>query len=455
MKFRAMTNSSPRNHQTSYMNPLNAAVTACALIIALAMVAPRPAAAQTFSVIYKFTGGPLGANPWAGMVMGRDGNLYGTTASGGRGSCPSSDPAELGGCGTVFRFNPSTGRYTVLYQFTGGSDGGNPLARLLIAPDGTLYGSTVGGGEGGCASASPGCGVVFHLQPPTTLPRTALESFWVETPIYSFSGSDGNGPVGDLAMDQSGALYGSTAAGGSENQGVVFKLTPSDGTWSESILHNFTGGSDGASPNGVTLGPAGNVYGTTFGGGTANDGTVFQLLAGSGWAENLLYTFTGGSDGGNPTSGVTFDSAGNVYSSTEYDGPDDGGTVFELSPPSIWAFQLLYSFPEESSGPLLSNLVFDRMGNLYGTNSLDGSAAWGSVFKLTPTMGGGYTYTSLHDFCTLTAAPCPDGALPSGTLVMDSSGNLYGTTQLGGSNSGLCYTDGSIGACGVIFKITP
>jgi uncharacterized repeat protein (TIGR03803 family) len=171
--------------------------------------------------------------------------------------------------------------------------------------------------------------------------------------------------------------------------------------------------------------------------------------------ENLLYSFTGWSDGGNPASGVTFDSSGNVYGSTQYDGSDDSGTVFELSPPGIWAFQLLYTFPEEGSGPVLSDLVFDRMGNLYGTNFLGEASDAGSVFKLTPTVGAGYTYASLHDFCVEDPETCSDGALPSGTLVMDSSGNLYGTTQVGGSNSGLCYTDGSIGACGVIFKITP
>jgi uncharacterized repeat protein (TIGR03803 family) len=462
MKFRAMTNSSPRNRQTFYSKQLNAVLTACALVIALAMVVPETAFAQTFSMIYQFPGGPLGASPWAGMVMGRDGNLYGTTFTGGAGPCPGYFGGPTG-CGTVFRFNPSTGRYTVLYQFTGGTDGGSPAAPLLIAPDGTLYGSTVGGGEAGCVGElpEPGCGVVFHLQPRATPPRNVLENYWVETPIYTFGGSDGNGPLGDLATDQSGDIYGSTAGGGSENQGVVFKLTPSNGAWTESILHNFIGGRDGASPNGVTLGPAGNVYGTTEDGGGGSCfngsacGTVYQLLAGSGWAENLLYSFTGGSDGGNPASGVTFDSSGNLYSSTSFGGSKNGGTVFELSGGS-WAFQLLHTFTGMAGvGPELSDLVFDRAGNLYGTTLHDGVSDAGSVFKLTPSMGGGHTYTSLHDFCAEDSPPCPDGVMPSGTLVMDSSGNLYGTTQWGGSNSGFCNTDESIGYCGVIFKITP
>jgi uncharacterized repeat protein (TIGR03803 family) len=207
-------------------------------------------------------------------------------------------------------------------------------------------------------------------------------------------------------------------------------------------------------PNGVTLGPAGDIYGTTAGGGgRENNGTVYQLLAGSGWAENLLYSFTRGSDGATPESGVTFDSSGSLYSSTLSGGSDEtGGTVFELSSGS-WAFQLLYTFtetPNGSGGPELSDLVFDRAGNVYGTTHFGGAGGMGSVFKLTPTMGG-YTYTSLHDFCVDGSGACSDGVFPSGTLVMDSSGNLYGTTQLGGSNAGFCYG----GACGVIFKITP
>jgi uncharacterized repeat protein (TIGR03803 family) len=461
MKFRTMTKPSPRNHQTSFPKQLNAVLTACALAVALAMVAPDPAFAQTFSVIYEFTGGPGGANPEAGLVMGRDGNLYGTATTGGAGTCAYFDAPE--GCGTVFKFNPSTGQFTVLYQFTGGTDGAAPQAPLLIAPDGTLYGSTTGGGNlESCQSdyGYSGCGVVFHLQPRANPPRNILENYWVETPIYTFSGSDGNSPYGDLATDQSGAIYGSTLDGGSEDQGVVFELAPSNGAWSESILHNFTGGSDGASPNGVTLGPAGNVYGTTEeggGGGCLMDsacGTIYQLLAGSGWMENLLYSFTGGSDGGNPASGATFDSSGNLYSSTLFGGDGKGGTLFELSSGS-WAFQLLYTFTGMSGGPVLSDLVLDRAGSFYGTTFQDGVSGAGSVFKLTPSMGGGYTYKSLHDFCAEGSALCPHGALPTGTLVMDSSGNLYGTTQLGGSNSGFCNTGGFIGACGVIFKIMP
>ena len=456
MKFRGRTTASSRNHQT-YRSPLKALPTACALILALAVIAPHPAAAQTFSVIYNFASGPLGANPFASLVMDRDGNLYGTTANGGAGTCPSFFDYGPTGCGTVFKFNPSTGRFTVLYEFTGGTDGATPFAPLLIAPDGTLYGSTTAGGDDSCSGSPPGCGVIFHLQPRPTPPRNVLENYWIETPIYSFQGSpDGQYPVGDLAMDQSGDIYGSTELGGTINSGVVFELTSSNGSWSESIPHGFLCNSgDGCEPTGGVTLYAGDIYGGAGGGAHAN-GTVYQLVpTGSGWMENLLYSFTGGSDGSGPGSGVTFDSSGNLYSSTYSGGSDNGGTVFELSPPGVWTtFRLLYTFTEVANGnggPLHSDLIMDQAGNLYGTTFFDGAYGEGAVFKLTPTMGG-YTYTSLHDFCS--GAGCSDGYEPAGTLVMDSSGNLYGTASGGGSPLGACDS-GGYGNCGVIFKITP
>ena len=445
MKCRGMTVASSRNHQT-YRNPLSAVLTICAIVLALALVATNPAWAQTYSVIHEFTSGAGGANPQAGMVMDHGGNLYGTTIAGGGGTCPNFFGQP--GCGTVFKFNPSSGRFSVLYQFTGGTDGAAPVAPLLVASDGTLYGSTTSGGVDSCAGYEglPGCGVVFHLHPRPTPPRTALENYWLETPLYSFQGSpDGNTPMGDLAMDESGDVYGSTLVGGSQSVGSVFELTSSAGGWSESILHDFLGGtSDGLNPyGGVTL-KAGDLYGTTAFGGADNNGTVVQLIPSSGgWMENLLYSFPGSSNGG-PYSGVTFDSAGNLYTSTLFGGSGEG-TVFELYSGS-WGFNLIYSFA--NGGPLGSDLIFDQSGNIYGTTAYGGAYGLGSVFKLTPTMGG-YIYTSLHDFCA-GGFPCSDGAFPYATLVMDSSGNLYGTTDLGGSNLGVCTG----GTCGVIFKIT-
>ncbi len=185
-------------------------------------------------------------------------------------------------------------------------------------------------------------------------------------------------------MDGSGNLYGSTQQGGSSNNGVVFELMPSNGAWAESILHYFgLGNGDGHSPNGVTLDAAGNIYGTA-GGGAGGAGIVYQLLAASGWAENLLYSFIWGGGPELPDSAVTLDPSENIYSTTE-GGGSGGGTAFELSSGS-WGLNTLYNF-SGSCGPVLSALIFDQAGNLYGTTNCDGAYQKGSVFKLTPSHG--------------------------------------------------------------------
>jgi uncharacterized repeat protein (TIGR03803 family) len=297
------------------------------------------------------------------VVVGREGNLYGTTAAGGGGSC-----SVFGaGCGIVFELTPSNGHFKTLWQFTGGTDGAAPYAGLIIGPGGVLYGSTVAGGGGSCAFGSlPGCGMVFRLSPPVSPPHSIQGDHWIEDVLYRFRGSDGFSPLGDLVMDHSGSIYGSAFQGGSSGFGVVFKLTPSNGMWDESVLHNFDGSSDGSGPNGIILDASGNIFGTTQCCGSAGGGTVYELLAGSGWTENILYSFIlDGGLGNNPYSGVTFDSTGNLYSTT-WDGQGGrGGTAFELSSGNR-SFHLLYSF-SGSAGPRLSDLVFDPAGNLYGT----------------------------------------------------------------------------------------
>ncbi len=276
---------------------------------------------------------------------------------------------------------------------------------------------------------------------------------WTETVLKSFppcidAGGDGCAPGnGDLIFDRVGNIYGTTQVGGTlclsdypYGCGVVYELTPSSGGWTESILHRFTGGSDGYWPMaGVTLDQAGNLSGTTTAGGGQFGGVVYQLSpSGSGWSEGILHSFSGG-DGTNLIGGVILDPSENLYGATTQFGPGDGGTVYKLSP--SWGLTILYSFGQFTGGSSAS-LLMDAAGNLYGTTSGQYGGG-GSVFKLTRS-GLGYTYTSLHDF-----TKGSDGGNPQGVVIMDSSGNLYGTASQGGSHN--CVPIG----CGVVWEITP
>lgn len=413
---------------------LPSAIISIGLLCVLALVTPQPAQAQTFSVIRTFTNGADGANPQAGLNIDAAGNLYGTAERGGI------------GYGTVFKLarRNSQWLFTPLYNFAGGFDGAEPSGRVTIGPDGALYGTTLGGGYGGSCG---GCGTVFSLRPPATPCLTALCS-WAKTSIYRFLGypSDGQAPQGDLIFDPAGKLYGITFQGGSAGYGTVYQLTKTNGNWTEDILQSFTGDGSGAYPlSGVILDSAGNLYGTmltTSGSG----GQIYDLTpAGSGWTKNDLYDFQDGSDGARPEAGLIFDHSGNLYGAAAGGGAGGGGTAFELAHSNgSWHFDLLYSFVGSPGygGPAAS-LIMDSAGNLYGTTLGDGVYGYGSVFKLTH-QGGGWTYTSLHDFTGES-----DGASPYSSLVFDSSGNLYGTTAYGGS--GINCQSG----CGVVFEITP
>ena len=452
-----MTNS--HNISTSVWDrTLRGGVTfAQALICALTMLAVQAAQAQTYKVIYNFTGGSDGAAPEAGVVIDRAGNLYGTTST--RGAFD---------VGTVFRLAPKGSGWILspLYSFTGGSDGQFPAAPVTIGPDGNLYGITFNGGNNGCEL---GCGTVFKL----TFPARVCEAAncpWSESVLYRFTGGgDGANPTGDVLFDAAGNIYGTTEGGGSNSKGTVFKLAHSGSGWTESVLHSFDAQSDGELPqSGVIFDSAGNLYGTAIYGGPNDDGTVFELTpSGSGWTEQTLYGFTGESDGAYPVGGLIFDSAGNLYDSASGAGPNNGGTVFELSPSGgNWMFTTLYGLTcsgdwcndsldrggrargflppgfSGSPGPQ-ANLLMDAAGNLYGTTFSDGPYGCGSIFKLTPS-GGGWTYTSLHDFSGGTA-----GCMSAGNVAMDRSGNLYGTASIGGT--GKCTQS----PCGIVWEITP
>ena len=339
--------------------------------------------------------------------------MYGTTVTGG-----ASD------AGTVFKLTHRGSGWllTPLYSFEGGNDGSGPGGRVVIGPDGNLYGSTESGGYNGC------CGTVFKLAPPAAATCKTPICPWTETVLYRFrGGSDGFQPFGDLVFDEAGDIYGATVQGGSRADGTVFKLTPSDGSWTESILYSFTGGNDGAEPNEVILDQAGNLYGTTFLDGAYDAGTIFELMpSAAGWTENTLYAFNPfNGDGGDSAAGLVFDKSGNLYGTT-FQGIGNDGTVFELMPNGGgWTYTVLYAFPVEAGSPDAA-LIMDAAGSLYGTAAGFGDLSFGQVFKLTPS-NGGWTFTSLHDFAGY------EGFGPSCSVIFDAEGNLYGTAGDGGA----------------------
>ena len=403
-------------------------------------LAAQPAQAQTFTVIYNFTGGSDGLEPQAGLTIDKAGNLYGTAIVGGR-----------GGYGTVFKLAHinSGWIFTPIYSFTGGNDGAQPRARLVFGPDGSLYGTTTqGGGGNGCGGQ--GCGTVFRLRPAPTACKTALCP-WSETALYRFTGTlDGGEPSGAVTFDKAGNIYGATAQGGPQSGncflgscGTVYKLTPSNGSWTESVLYSFAGGTDGQWPVGsVIFDSAGNLYGSTngggFSGGSYGYGTIFQLMpSGSSWLETILHAFQGGTDGQGQQDSPILDKSGNLYGTTAGGGTSGGGTVYELTPSNGgWTLTTLYDLAG-TAGPG-GGVIMDAAGNLYATTQLDGVYGQGSAFKLTHS-DNAWIYNSLHDF-----TGGSDGKLPYCSLAMDASGNLYGTTSQGGTYG-----------YGVVFEITP
>jgi uncharacterized repeat protein (TIGR03803 family) len=329
----------------------------------------------------------------------------------------------------------------VLHSFTGTpGDGADPVAGLVEDSSGGLYGTTRDGG-------SSSFGTVFKL--------TASSGYTSEMVLHSFTGASGDGenPLGGLVEDSSGNLYGTTESGGTSTHctggcGTVFELSrPTTGsTWTESVLHSFTGklGGDGADPDaGLVMDPnTGNLYGTTRDGGSSGVGSVFGIsppTTGSTWTESLLYSFAGKSvgDGANPVAGLVMDpNTGNLYGTTRVGGLGPG-TVFELIPPttgSTWTESVLYSFTGASGdgGNPVAGLVMDpKTGDLYGTTRDGGSSGFGTVFKLTASSG----YTSEMVLYSFAGKSVGDGANPEAGLVMDpNTGDLYGTTRVGGSS---------------------
>ena len=413
-----------QNHASNFgISPR--AATVLLTVFMLAVAAAPAAQGQTYSVIHNFTGSD-GDSPQAGLTFDKAGNLYGTTRYGGSHNA-----------GTVFKVtrHGSGWLFTPLYNFTGGYDGSNPDSRVVFGPDGSLYGTTTFGGL-------YRSGVVFRLRPSASACKTAICP-WTETVLYSFTGqSDGAVPEGDLVFDQAGNIYGTTFAGGQGNCvplfsgcGAVYELTPSQGQWTPTVLHTFTGLSDGGAPtSGLIFDQAGNLYSTTYAGGAYSLGTAFELTpSGAGWTESVLHDFAGGNDGANPEAGLVFDSSSNLYGVTAFGGGHIYGTAFELQASNGgFSYSILYNFGVESETPV-PTLTLDSAGNLYGTAQSGGTGGVGAVFQLSPS-GGSWNYTSLHDFTFST------GGYPLGNVIRDAIGNLYGTTPYGGTGQdGVVY----------------
>src|SRR6266481_1049198 len=337
-----------------------------AVLCLLLIVGFQPAEAQTETVLYSFcaqTGCPDGSNPRADLVMDTAGNLYGTTLYGG-----------TSGVGTVFELSPN-GTETLLHSFcvlAACADGYHPRAGLIMDTKGNLYGTSF---DGGAYDA----GAVFELSPSGT--ETVLHSFCQQTGC-----PDGYYPQAGLVMDTNGNLYGTTLYNGAYGGGTVFKIS-SDGT--ATTFYNFctaTGCKNGRYPQaGLILDTNGNLYGTTYGGGAYGKGTVFELSPSG--AETVLHSFcarTGCSDGSHPRADLVMDTAGDLYGTTYYGGTNSVGTVFKLSPNGTET--VLHTFAANGSDGThpYAGLVMDAMGNLYGTTYSGGANGYGTVFKVTP-----------------------------------------------------------------------
>lgn len=339
------------------------------------------------------------------------------------------------------------GQETVLYTFTGGADGGQPVGTMVLDGAGNMYGTTQSGGQFNK-------GTVFTVSPAGQ-----------ECVLHSFGAFNGDGefPQSGVIFDGAGNLYGTTFEGGAHQNGTVFKLTGVGCTWTEQILYSFCSigypinCNDGSLPiAGLTLNNQGVLLGTTSAGGQQDgtDGVVFDLVpTGSGYTENVIYAFPGGTNGSVPGSGLALDSSGNLYGEVFLGGSADLGLVYKLVAQSGggWQYTVIFNFNGLNGGnPLSDSVILDTAGNVYGTTNGGGICGeflggCGVVYELSPNGNGGYSQTRLYRF-----AGGLDGALTQAGLTMDSSGDLYGSTvHGGGAGCGNGY------GCGIAFELIP
>jgi uncharacterized repeat protein (TIGR03803 family) len=399
----------------------NTALTLAVMLVVGIVLTPS-VQAQTFSVLHSFTGTPDGSEPIAGLVMDDAGNLYGTTQLGGSSNG-----------GTVFKVD-TTGKETVLYNFTDVGTGLSPESNLVRDKAGNLYGTTSqGGGTEWCEGN--GCGTVFKVD--TTGKGIVL---------YSFKGgtTDGCGPYGGLVRDREGNLYGTTVTCGVSNLGTVFRVSTSG---KETVLHSFSG-TDGAYPEltSLIIDAKGNLYGVAYAGGDLSCGgghgcgVVYKLSKRG--TLTVLYSFAGGADGAadgcHPQGTPFMDEKGNLYGTTLLCGSANEGIVWKLN--KTGKETVLYSFTGTVTGGdgefPEAGVIMDAKGNLYGTTIQGGTSGdAGTVYELNEKG----TLTRLHSFHGE-----PDGAAPWGGLIRDTKGNLYGACYLGGSDHN-----------GTVWKLTP
>jgi len=397
----------PNSHRVSLLGTMILCVFTFGVFSSL-VIAAYPAQAQTEKVLYNFTGGRDGQSPQSGLTP-HGGNLYGTTYSGGL------------RYGTVFELTPNGGGWTqtVLYAFSGGADGRYPAYMSVIFDSaGNLYGTTV---EGGTNNS----GVVFELSP--------NGKNWTESVLYNFCSqadcADGEYPVSSLIMDAAGNLFGGTDNG-------VFELSPSGGGWTEQVIYNY--GVDSENSSGLTMDAGGNIFGIIYVHTYRQEySKVFELSpnGGGGWTPTVLHKFGGVDANGTPV----LDQAGSLYGTT---GPSkkNNGTIYKLTEKNgKWMNKPLHVFNGGDGNYPWGGLVFDSAGNIYGTTLYGGQYGFGTVFELVATARKNkYTEKILWDFNQA------NGAVPVNSLLLNDSGNIYGTTMGGGSNGQ-----------GVVFELTP
>lgn len=394
----------------------------------------RPASPYKYKALHDFCRAfdcPDGLAPNGDLIFDAAGNLYGTTFGGGDFS-----PCQAVGCGTVFQLSPEgngTWKHTILHEFHSEFEA-QPSAGLVMDAAGNLYGPIA------CAG---GCGAVFELSRQGNGP-------WRFATIFTFTGKNGLDPQAHLILDAAGNLYGTTVEGGnatcSSGCGTVFELSPkANGAWKLTTLFKFNG-TNGASPYApLIFDAAGNLYGTTAGGGntaacSGGCGTVFELSpnAHRAWKHRALFKFNG-TNGAGPEGGLVFDSTGNLFGTTQVGGKFNIGTVFKLSPEGngTWKHTTLLAFDIQNGSFPTAGLIFDAAGNLYG-NAQDGGFGVGIVYRLSPKDNGTWKETTLLTFND------ENGSQPVGDLLLDAAGNLYGSAYLAGKHSG-----------GVVFELSP